>query len=136
MSGVLLDTCALIFLLQPEGLEARAQRAFEQADEAGEGVYVSPISAWEIGLLVARGRIALSTPPQVWFDDLLQAGLGLAPLTPDILIQSSFLPGDLHQDPADRILAATARSLRLRLMTRARPLLAYAEKGHLQAIAC
>lgn len=87
-------------------------------------------------MLVARGRIALPLPPPSWFEGLVQAGVRWAPLTPQVLIDASFLPGRIHGDPADRILAATARAFGYRLMTRDRALLAYAEAGHLQALAC
>ena len=60
----------------------------------------------------------------------------LAELSPQILIASSFLPGDPPGDPADRILAATAREYGYTLVTRDRPLLDYAKQGHLQALAC
>ena len=83
-----------------------------------------------------RGRLALRLPPKAWFRELSEAGVRIAPLTPEVMIDSSFLPGNLHRDPADRILAATAREFGYRLMTRDRPLLAYAEAGHLQAIPC
>jgi PIN domain nuclease of toxin-antitoxin system len=74
--------------------------------------------------------------PGSWFQALVESGLKWAPLTPEVLIDSSFLPGTIHGDPADRILAATARAFGYRLMTRDRALLAYAEAGHLQAVAC
>jgi PIN domain nuclease of toxin-antitoxin system len=75
--------------------------------------------------------------PQRWFERLLEApGLRLADMSPDVLIASSFLPGVPPRDPADRILAATAREQGYRLMTRDTPLLAYARQGHLQALSC
>lgn len=107
-----------------------------EADALGIGVFASPITAWEIGLLVERNRLDLRVPPKAWFSQLLRGGIRLAALTPEVLIDSASLPGDLHRDPADRILAATAREFGYRLMTRDRPLLAYAEAGHLEAIAC
>jgi PIN domain nuclease of toxin-antitoxin system len=136
VKSILLDTCALIWVLQDQGLGAGAEEAFRTAEASGGTIFVSPISAWELGLLVAKERIALPSPPNVWFAKILEQGVRLAPLTPDILVESSFLPGDLHNDPADRILAATARAHNLHLMTRDRPLLSYARAGHLQAIAC
>jgi len=63
-------------------------------------------------------------------------GLRAAEMTPDILIASSFLPGNPPRDPADRILATTAREFGYKLVTRDRPLLDYAEQGHIQALAC
>ena len=87
-------------------------------------------------MLVARGRLALPLPAASWFDQLAESGVGWAPLTPQVLVDASFLPGRIHGDPADRILAATARAFGYRLMTRDRALLSYAEAGHVQALAC
>jgi PIN domain nuclease of toxin-antitoxin system len=75
--------------------------------------------------------------PERWFARLMQApGLQLSDMSPGVLIASSFLPGTPPADPADRILAATAREHEYRLVTRDRPLLRYAEQGHIQALAC
>jgi len=63
-------------------------------------------------------------------------GTALAEMTPELLLESSFLPGNLHKDPADRILAATARQYGYTLMTRDRALLDYARQGHLSVLEC
>jgi PIN domain nuclease of toxin-antitoxin system len=108
-----------------------------RAIAANEPVYISPITGWELGLLVSRGRMNLLTTPRRWFERLLQApGMQLARLSPEVLISSSFLPGTPPKDPADRIFAATAREYGYRLVTRDRPLLEYAREGHIQALAC
>jgi PIN domain nuclease of toxin-antitoxin system len=57
-------------------------------------------------------------------------------MSPAVLIASSSLPGNPPRDPADRIMAATAREYGYRLMTRDRPLLTYGEEGHLQVVSC
>ena len=102
-----------------------------------DGVGISPITAWEVSLLVARGRLALTLSVRTWFARLISLeGARLLDLSSDILIAANALPGDLHRDPADRILAATARATGYTLMTRDAPLLAYAQAGHLSAIAC
>lgn len=103
----------------------------------GKAIYVSPITAWEVGMLTSRKRITLSGSPQQWFGHLIaRPGIQLAVLSPGILIAASFLPGTPPNDPADRIIAATARDLDATLMTRDRLLLDYATQGHLRAIAC
>ncbi len=132
---ILLDTCAALWLADQELGEA-AREAIAEADLAGTAVMVSPITAWEIGLLVSKARIFLSQDPLAWFDTLLGTGVSLAPMGPNILVASSFLPGSGLRDPADRILAATARALNYRLMTRDNRLLDYAAAGHLSAIEC
>lgn len=134
---LLLDTCAAIWISHEQRIADKASDALERARTAGDVTYISPITAWEIGLLVSRGRMSSPMSPQRWFERLMQApGLHLAELSPDILIAASFLPGTPPRDPADRILAATAREFGYVLVTRDRPLLEYAEDGHIQAIAC
>jgi PIN domain nuclease of toxin-antitoxin system len=132
---ILLDTCAALWLANDERLAAEAEAALEAAAEA-EGLLISPITAWEIGVLVSRGRITLSRPPHVWFDEMIESGVQLAPMPPAVLLESSFLPGARFGDPADRILAATARAYSYRLMTRDKALLDYGEAGHLEVIGC
>lgn len=134
---LLLDTCAAIWISTEEPISSQVLGSIRRAREDGEAIYVSPITAWEIGLLVARGRMNLLMPPQHWFSRLLQApGLRLSDMPPALLIASSFLPGTPPRDPADRILAATAREFGYVLVTRDRPLLDYAEQGHMRALAC
>ena len=135
--SLLLDTCAVIWISKSEPIADEASQALRSAYQADEAVYVSPITAWEIGLLVARGRLNLQMTPDRWFARLLDApGLELADMPPEVLIASSFLPGAPPNDPADRILAATAREYGYQLMTRDRPLLAYGERGHIQTLSC
>jgi PIN domain nuclease of toxin-antitoxin system len=134
---LLLDTCAAVWISEEQPLADEALIAMERSYRSGEFIYVSPITAWEIGLLVSRGKLTSPMAPQRWFGRLLEApGVRLADMSPDVLIASSFLPGVPPRDPADRILAATARAHGSRLMTRDTPLLTYARQGHLQALAC
>jgi PIN domain nuclease of toxin-antitoxin system len=134
---LLVDTCVLIFLTMNEKQSGRAKRVLQSAYEAGEAVFVSPISAWEVGLLVASGRLNLSLSPMRWFDTFREEpGFTLADLPPEVLIASSFLPDAPFRDPADRIIAATAREYGYTLLTRDKQLLAYSEKGHIRAMSC
>jgi PIN domain nuclease of toxin-antitoxin system len=134
---LLLDTCAAIWIAGDAWIADEAEKAVVAALAAGDAVYVSPISAWEIGLLAARGRISLAMPPEKWFRRFLEApGLRLAGMPTDVLIASSFLPGAPPNDPADRIIAATAREFDYRVVTRDRRLLAYAEAGYCRALVC
>jgi PIN domain nuclease of toxin-antitoxin system len=134
---VLLDTCAAIWLMSRAPLSAASRAAIRSAQTANLGVYLSPITAWEIGTLVAKGRLHLTLSPEVWLDTLLALpGVRLAELTPQLLIGSTALPGIPPSDPADRIIAATARLFAYRVITRDSKLLAYAAKGHILATAC
>ena len=133
---ILLDTCAVIWLQGGAVFRPEGEAALQEAQTVGTQVLVSPITAWEIGLLVSKGRLALSLPPLNWFEQVLDLGVDLAPMTPDILIASSHLPGPPLRDPADRIIAATSRAMGYRLMTRDRPLLDFTASGQVAAIPC
>jgi len=136
MSPLLLDTNAAIWLSRDE-LKASASEKLDEAAHAGVATYLSPITAWEVGLLVSRNRLSLGTTPQRWFDRILaMPNVHLAALSPDILIGSSFLPGSPPRDPADRILLATARELGAILVTRDRLILKYGEDGQVSTIPC
>ena len=134
---LLLDTCAVIWVAEDQPISPEAALALDEAHATDQFVYVSPITAWEVGLLVARGRLTTIIKPQLWFERLLDVpNVRLADMSPDLLISSSFLPGEPPRDPADRIIAATAREYGYTLMTRDRLLLSYAEQGHIQAVCC
>jgi len=134
---LLLDTHAAIWVTEDQPLAEGAVKAIDAAYRAGSTVYVSAITAWEVGLLVSRNRVSLVARPERWFQRLLAIpGVRLADLSPDIVIASSFLPGAPPRDPADRIILATARDLGATLITRDRMLLKYGEDGQVNTIAC
>ena len=89
---VLLDTCAVMFIAENQPIGAIARQEVAGAS-AGDGVLVSPVSAWEVGLLASkRGLVFLPTPID-WFNSFLaNPGVRLTPLTPEIAIECSFLP--------------------------------------------
>jgi PIN domain nuclease of toxin-antitoxin system len=139
VSALLLDTCAVIYVGNGEPIDPHAVTVLAKA-ESGDGVLVSPVSAWEIGLM---GRAAWRRTPQFLPDPktwmwrfLEQPGVRVADLTPDITIDSSFLPEGMNSDPADRPLVATARALNVPIMTRDAAILSFAAAGHLRAIGC
>lgn len=135
--SILLDTCAAIWLMGGDPISEASRKAIRSAGAAHVGVYVSPFTAWEIGTLIAKQRLQLTLSPEVWFERLLALpGVRLADLTPKILLASTALPGSPPADPADRILAATARVQGHVVVTRDKKLLDYAREGHIRAIAC
>jgi PIN domain nuclease of toxin-antitoxin system len=85
----------------------------------------------------AKRRFVIAQKPENWFAAFVaQDGVFLAPLPPSVLIASSFLPGAPPKDPADRIIAATAREYGFAVLTRDRRLLDYADAGHINAVPC
>jgi PIN domain nuclease of toxin-antitoxin system len=135
---VLLDTCAIIWMIDEQPMTKRALQAIRQAARQ-HSVLVSPISAWEVGLLATKNRhpFTFRPSPAAWFTNLLaKAGIRMVQLEPRAAIEAAFLPGNLQRDPADRLLIATARALDVPIVTRDERILAYAGQGHVQVIAC
>lgn len=133
---ILLDTCAMIFVANDSRISEEAETEISEAAYEGR-LYVSPMSAWEIGVGVAKNRLRLPLGPLEFFQrflNLMQAQVSA--VSPEILIGSSNLPGRLHGDPMDRILIATARNLDMVLVTRDQPILEYGVDGNLRTLAC
>ena len=112
-----------------------ATRHVIQEAAAQDRLLVSVISVWEIGLLESKGRVRLELPVREWVERALATpGLSLAPLTVEIALDSTRLPGEFHGDPADRILVATARHMGARLLTRDRRIIEYGETRHVRVM--
>ena len=106
-------------------------------DGHDDKLLVSPMTAWEIAMLAAKGRLAFSLDPEAWFHRLCSLpGVELADMPPAVLIASCALPGSPPADPVDRILAATARAFGYTLVTRDRELLDYGDLGHIRVMQC
>lgn len=116
---IVLDTHALIWWVTGDSqLSAPARAAIEGAVDAGQRVLVSAISAWEIAMLVERGRIALAMDLDEWLAAVESLdGVSIVPLTAHVAVQSATLPGDFHKDPADRMIVALARERNAALVT-------------------
>lgn len=137
MSPLLLDTHTAIWLVHNEPIARRAEEAINAVQQTDGTILVSPITAWEVGSLVSRKRVDLLATPQRWFARLLSTpNVQLAELSPSILIAAWFLPGAPPNDPADRILIATARELAATLVTRDRAIIAYGEQGNVSVVGC
>lgn len=127
---LLLDTHAWLWTLDGTtgALAKPAIRLIEQA--AGHGrLYVSDISFWEVAMLVAKGRLELAAEPSLWLERAARApGIQLLPLTRNVLIESTRLPGTHHGDPADRMLLAHAQVAGASLFTCDKGIVAYAAR--------
>lgn len=138
--AVLLDTCAVIWLAR--GLFP--DKALPVVVNAGlrGGIFVSPVSAWEVGMIAkprsGRTPILQFLPdPKTWFAAVMNGpGIKAASFTPDIGIEAALLPGDLHGDPGDRLIIATARAMHLPIVTRDEKIIAYAAAGHVEVVVC
>jgi PIN domain nuclease of toxin-antitoxin system len=133
---LLLDTHCWIWAQL--GLTQQLSRAALQSIKDGEregNLRISVISIWELAMLEKRGRVALPMNVRTWVEQALgKPGIAVAPLTPEIAIESVHLPGEIHGDPADRILVATARVLGARLVTKDAQLIRYSRQRHVRAL--
>lgn len=119
---VLLDTHALLWWKAGDRLPVTVAALLQDAAE----ILVSPVSCWEVGMLVARGRVKLDRPTTVWVADILADDhVGLAALTRAAAVAAAELTG-FHGDPADRMLVATAMQLRVPIVTKDRLIHDYA----------
>jgi PIN domain nuclease of toxin-antitoxin system len=98
-------------------------------------IAISAITPWEIGLLVSKKRISLQKDTLEWVREIVtKPGVRLIGLEPTIAVESTRLPFEMHADPADRILVATARHLGATLVTADRTLLELAKEGYFRAM--
>lgn len=114
---IVLDTHAWIWwLAQPGRLSRAARRAIDEAETIG----VSTLSAWEVTMLVRRGRITLDRDVSTWVRQAFApARVTALPPTAEIAVAAGLLDADRFPgDPADRMIYATARASRARLVTR------------------
>ena len=104
---ILLDTHVLIWSRSGDSrLGRRARKQVEQASLEGE-IAVSAISFWEAAMLHEKGRFTLLRDASSWRDALLREGLTEIPVDGAIAARAGGLP-DMHGDPADRLIVATA----------------------------
>lgn len=132
-SYLVLDTHVWLWLVSEkvENLSDASQGAIAAAERIG----ISAVSVWEVGMLEAKGRIQLHKNCLDWVREALSAPkVALIPLTPEIAIESSRLPGAMHGDPSDRILAATTRLEGASLVTKDRQLQRYGQQSLLSVI--
>ena len=121
---IVLDSHVLIWMdADDAALGPQARARIEQAWRAGE-VAVSAISFWECAMLVDKGRIALPLAVESWRAGLLSAGLVEIALDGRIALAAAGL-ADLHRDPADRFIAASAGARNATLVTADEKLLAW-----------
>lgn len=125
---IVLDTHALLWWASGDSqLSAKALSAITGVLEHPEGeILVSAISAWEIALLVDKGRLSLAMGLDDWLDAVQEIdGLRVVPLDAATAVESTRLPGNFHNDPADRMIVALARHFNAALVTADEKIRAY-----------
>ncbi|HEY2069531.1 MAG TPA: type II toxin-antitoxin system VapC family toxin [Rhizomicrobium sp.] len=134
---ILLDTCAAMYILDHKPMKKAAVEAIDAATDFGGRVFVSPITAWEVGMLVSKGRFRSRYTPEKWLEQLQALpNLAMTAMPAELLMKSSFLPGIPPRDPWDRVVIATGREYGYTVITSDRAMLEYAQEGHLSALEC
>jgi PIN domain nuclease of toxin-antitoxin system len=114
---ILLDTHIWVWWVHNSAQLTSRHREIIQSHE-DDGLGVSIFSCWEVAKLVELNRLNPNYPIDEWLDTALQyPGVKLLALTPQIVIESTQLPGNFHRDPADQIIVATARIYDCPLLT-------------------
>jgi PIN domain nuclease of toxin-antitoxin system len=112
--SMILDTCALLWLAH--GDKKLSRFALKEIARASV-VYVSAISGFEIALKAAKGKLKLPVPPQEWFQKIVEHhGLAVLPLEWNVCTAAAQLP-QIHDDPCDRFIIATAKMNDLPVVT-------------------
>jgi PIN domain nuclease of toxin-antitoxin system len=114
--SVVLDTNALVWAFEGDkALGSRAARSIEQAVLDGIA-HVSAISFWELALKIRKGKFGLAQPVTDWRASILRLGVREVAIDGVIAIAANELQ-HIHDDPADRLIVATALKLGASLAT-------------------
>ena len=106
---IVLDTHIWVWCVHNDAQLTNKHREFIQGHE-DTGLGVSVFSCWEVAKLVELKRLTLHCSIGEWLETSLHyPGVELLALTPEIVVESTRLPGEFHRDPADQIIVATAR---------------------------
>lgn len=131
---ILLDTHVLLWFVDDDPRLGKIAKAkVEAAFETDEAV-LAAISLWETGMLVARGHVTLAMSPARLIERAVSDGLSIIDMDGNIALDAGVMPREIHGDPCDRIIMATARTLSCPLATADRRLLDYGAAGWLQVV--
>lgn len=132
---LLLDTHVWLWFVAGEAarLGARIPAQLERAATRGT-LRISAIAIWEVGMLIAKGRLQIADLPRWILASRQVPGIRVEPIDDAAALESAALPGPLHGDPADRLMVATARALGATLVTCDAELIAYGAQGHVRVL--
>ncbi len=116
---ILLDTHAWLWLcLEPRRLSATAATAIRRAAR-DSGLAIASITLWEVAMIIARGRLIPQGTPEAWIAALVnRSRVIVKEITPTVAALATLFPDDFPADPADRLIAATARAEGMALVSR------------------
>lgn len=112
---LLLDTCTLLWLASDQNKLSKS--AVSALKENNGTIFVSAMSALEIGIKHRKKRLKLPLSPTEWYKKAIDwHGLTELPITGAIALKSTLLP-PIHDDPIDRMIISTAQAHQLSLLT-------------------
>lgn len=125
---IVLDTHVLVWWVTgaTDRVSKPAARALESAQGNEASIFVSAISAWEIAVLIQKGRLVLAMDVEEWLSHIASLPeVRFVQVDRHTVVQSVRLPATFHTDPADRLIVATARRLNFPLVTADEQIRAY-----------
>lgn len=125
---IVLDTHTLLWWVNGDSqLSQHALEVIEHERQADDGeILISAISAWEIALLVEKGRLTLSMTTDDWLNTVEEIeGVRVVAVDAATAVESTRLPGAFHKDPADRMIVTLARHFNAELVTADEKITAY-----------
>lgn len=115
---IVIDTHTLIWWVSGDKSLSEAANKIINKTLIDSEIIISTISAWEISMLIEKGRLILGMDIESWLKEVAAIeGVRFMPVDNETGIKSTKLPGEFHKDPADRIIVATARKLAVPLVT-------------------
>jgi PIN domain nuclease of toxin-antitoxin system len=132
---ILIDTHVLVWAMTTSPRLGPKARALFESEFEETKLGISAITPWEIALLVTKNRLTFEVDVADWIAAALtHPRAALVPIEPVIAVESTRLPDYRTNDPADRIIVATARHFQIPLVTADRMILAYAKAGYLETV--
>jgi PIN domain nuclease of toxin-antitoxin system len=135
MKGLLLDTHVWIwYVIGSNEINKSLRKEIGDAIK-NNNIYIAAISLWEISMLASRRRVILEMPCLEWIKNAINyTHAKILQLSPEIAVESSNLPDSFHDDPADRLIVATARVEALIIVTRDKRIFEYSKRKYISAI--